>query len=114
MHARQPALTLLLVACAPDGADPEFSAAGTSTVRQAQAPVYVDGAAAWRDEADTDCLVVLRAVGRTPHQGGYESTCHDAGPCVHTWRGLVDVDAARLGPEDRVEVMYRTLETRGA
>lgn len=111
--ARPTALTLLLVACTSDGADPEL-ASGMSTVRQAQAPVYVDGAAAWRDEADTDCLVVLREIGRPPHQGGYETTCHEAGPCLYTWRGLVDVDATRLGPEDRVEVMYRTLETRGA
>jgi hypothetical protein len=106
------ALPLALVACESPRSGPEVPA--PEALRQALEPVYVDGAAAWRDEADTDCLVVLRDVGRTPQGGGYASACTPGGACLYTWRGSVDVDAARLADGDRVEVMYRTLETQGA
>jgi hypothetical protein len=94
-------LPLALSACGSPDSGPETA---PEALRQALEPVYVDGAAAWRDEADTSCLVVLRDVGRVAPANG--------GP--FTWRGQVDVDAARLSDGDRVEVMYRTLETQAA
>jgi hypothetical protein len=109
-------LALAVVACdaSSDGANGD----GTGELTAALEPVYVDGAAAYKDEADGSCRVVLRSVGRTPYQGGYATTCEAGGtpngPCVYVWDGVVDVDASRFDDVARVEVLVRTGTTQGA
>ena len=64
----------------------------------ANLPNYLDAADGINDEADYDCLIVLRSIARIPNGPGYVSTC-DLDPfedsCRYVWQGQLDLDASR-------------------
>ena len=69
------------------------------------------------DEADMDCLVVLRSVSRIPNGPGYETTCDlgidSGGSCLYVWEGFVDLSSERAGAMGPVEVLVRTSLSQG-
>jgi hypothetical protein len=86
-------------------------------LQPADAPNFLDKADGPTDLADTSCFAVLRSVGRVSNNmGGYLDTCAAglaSSDCRYLWEGFIDVDAARLGDLQTVEVLYQTGTTQG-
>lgn len=78
---------LLPLALTPACGDP---AVEDGPARAEQAPGPLGDKADGLDRADHGCAVVLRAVGRSPGEGDFETACTD-GECSYVWHGTVDV-----------------------
>jgi hypothetical protein len=85
----------------------------TATVQTGEAPAFEAKADGSKDEADFDCAVVLRSVGRIPNGPGFQTTCDlgRSGSCLYVWEGVVDVAEAVLEDVERVEVLFSTAQT---
>jgi Family of unknown function (DUF6209) len=101
-----------LMACGPQGQErlPDG-------IRPASAPRPLGSADGFGDQADSDCLVVLRSVGRIKQGPGYATTCDlggSSGSCLYVWEGQVDLDAAQAAKVQAVEVLFNTSQTGAA